>query len=81
MIQGFDRDGVAIQNQLFKIDDGNARVFFEPHSPDAMLVEHLASDRFGESTFHTRRFTKKIDLSRISMIATDLRSFFFEGEN
>ena len=68
-----------MNNQFFKIEDGNARVSFEPHSPDNMLIEHLDPDKFGNATFHTQRFLKKIDLTNVSMIATDLERFFIQG--
>lgn len=76
LLQGFDSQGVALNNQIFKVEDGNARISFEPHSPNFMLIEHLDADKFGQATFHTQRFMKKIDLTSVSMIATDLDSFF-----
>ena len=79
VLQGFDAHGVALNNQFFKVEDGNARISFEPHSPEAMLIEHLDPDKFGNATFHTQRFLKKIDLTNVSMIATDLERFFMQG--
>lgn len=50
-LQGFDVSGKAIKKELFKIEDGNARVSFEPHSPDTMLIEHLDPSQASQHTF------------------------------
>ena len=75
-LQGFSLEGEALPSQFHKIEDGNARVSFEPHSPSTMLIEHLDPSKMGQNKFITANFMKRIDLDSISMIGTDMQAFF-----
>ena len=41
-----------------------------------MLIEQLAPDKAADATFFTKDFTREVDLGLISLIATDLDTFF-----
>lgn len=53
LLQRFDMQGNALKNGLYKIEDGHARISFEPHSPNTMLIEHLDPASCGQHSFYT----------------------------
>ena len=44
-----------------------------------MLIEHLNPAKCKDNAFFSQQFVKKLNLTHVSMIATDLESFFIQG--